>query len=347
MRALLCALVAASSGVAGPDEERRPELALEGSWRIVSIERDGKKAETPKDRPITVEFRAGKYTLPDNLGFTRSREGTYKLDARAKPPRLDLVPADGPEKGKTFPGIYKLEKDRLTACYDATAGAAPDDFTAGEGSGRVLLVYERRKDGASLDLPAGTERVELRAFDKDGRLLAVRELPYPFEGSPLVGGQQPSPMVEHTRPHPRLKEERPAGRREALTVGTLFVPEGVGGAGPVRVFVHFHGPAWIAERAAAASGMAVIAVQLGTGSGVYRKAFAGPGTLDGLLKEAGAKAGVRFGAVGLTAWSAGYGAVREVLRPADSAGRVSFVVLLDALHAGYSDGKPGPRESRL
>jgi hypothetical protein len=211
----------------------------------------------------------------------------------------------------------------------------------------VLLVYDRHKDGAALDLPAGTERVELRALDKAGRLLAVRELPYPFEKSPLVGGQQPSPMVEHTRPHPRLKEERPAGRREPLSIGSLFVPEGAGGDGPVPVFLHFHGPAWIAEQAAVGVKAAAIAVNLGTGSGVYRKAFAEPRLLTDLLKEAETKAGVKFGPVGLTAWSAGYGAVREILRSPDAADRVAFVVLLDALHAGYVGGKPGPRESQL
>lgn len=36
--------------------------------------------------------------------------------------------------------------------------------------------------------------------------------------------QNPSPMVEHTRAHLRLPAQSPEGRREKLSLGTLFVP---------------------------------------------------------------------------------------------------------------------------
>jgi hypothetical protein len=159
--------------------------------------------------------------------------------------------------------------------------------------------------------------------------------------------QNPSPMVEHTRAHPRLKDEKPEGRREKLTTGTLFIPKGVQGE-RVPLFVHFHGAPWLAEVAAAKWGKAaVITVNLGSGSAAYARPFANPEAFPALLKEAETKAGVRFGQVGLTAWSAGYGAVREILKADGPAGRVSFVLLLDGLHAGYEGGKPGPLESKL
>jgi len=165
---------------------------------------------------------------------------------------------------------------------------------------------------------------------------------------PRAKTQNPSPMVEHTRAHTRLKEEPPEGRRVKLSVGRLFVPKVLEGAERVPLLVHFHGGPWLAEVAAARHGKAaVIAVQLGSGSGVYGRAFADPKAFPALLKEAEDRAGVRFGVVGLTAWSAGYGAVREVLRSAEGYDRVSFVLLLDSLHAGYEDGRPGPVESKL
>jgi hypothetical protein len=92
---------------------------------------------------------------------------------------------------------------------------------------------------------------------------------------------------------------------------------------------------------------AVLAVHLGAGSAAYARPFADPGAFPALLKEAEEKAGVRFGPVGLTAWSAGYGAVRAILKAAGGSGRVDFVLLLDGLHAGYAGGRPGPRESQL
>jgi hypothetical protein len=168
------------------------------------------------------------------------------------------------------------------------------------------------------------------------------------QAPPPPGGQFPSPMVEHTRPHPRLPEEKPVGRREQLSLGTLFIPQKLSVKGSIPLFLHFHGATWLPEVAAARhGGTAVLAIQLGSGSRVYQKAFAEPGTFNKLLAEAEAKAGVRFGPVGLTAWSAGYGAVREILRVPEQRERVHFVLLLDGLHAGYVDGKPGPKESRL
>jgi hypothetical protein len=154
-------------------------------------------------------------------------------------------------------------------------------------------------------------------------------------------------MVEHTRAHDRLKETSSPGRREKVSAGSLFVPEKVARKEKVPLFLHFHGPTWLAEIAAERHGVAVLAFQLGSGSGVYGKAFAEPDAFAGLLKDAEAKAGVTFGPVGLTAWSAGYGAVRAILRSPAGYERVCFVLLLDALHAGYAEGKPGPLESKL
>jgi hypothetical protein len=169
----------------------------------------------------------------------------------------------------------------------------------------------------------------------------------PAADSSARTGQNPSPMVEHTRAHPRLKEEHPPGRREKLTVGTLFVPEKVKTDGKVPLFLHFHGGSWLPEVAADRHNTAVIAIQLGSGSGVYAAAFADPKTFGRLLREAEEKAGVQFDPVGLTAWSAGYGAVRAILAVPENYERVRFVVLLDGLHAGYVGGKPGPLESKL
>lgn len=160
--------------------------------------------------------------------------------------------------------------------------------------------------------------------------------------------QNPSPMVEHTREHPRLKEERPEGRREKLDVGTLFLPADLKAEGKVPLVVHFHGAPWLVEVAAARHGKtAVLSVQLGAGSGVYAKAFADPQRFGKLLKEAEDRVGVTFEPVTLSAWSAGYGAVREILKVPEAYDRVRCVLLLDGLHTGYVGGKPGPRESKL
>ena len=158
--------------------------------------------------------------------------------------------------------------------------------------------------------------------------------------------QFPSPMVEHTRAHTRLKDERPAGKRIALKLGTLFLPDTLP-AGDGRLFLHFHGGTLASEVAAAKASVAVISVPLGSGSATYAKPFADPKVFADLLDEAESKAECKFDRVGLTGWSAGYGAVRAILKVPQHYDRVQFVVLLDGLHAGYKSGKPGPKESEI
>jgi hypothetical protein len=160
--------------------------------------------------------------------------------------------------------------------------------------------------------------------------------------------QSPSPMVEHTRAHPRLEEQSPRGRREQLSTGTLFIPARLQKAKRLPLFVHFHGAAWIPELAAARSGRyAVISVQSGTGSSTYAQQFSDRDRFGAMLREATEKTGVTFGPISLTAWSAGHGAIREILSVPEYYNGVQKVLLLDGLHTGYVNGKPGPLESAL
>jgi hypothetical protein len=152
-------------------------------------------------------------------------------------------------------------------------------------------------------------------------------------------------MVEHTRAHPRLKEEAAPGRREKLELGTLFVPDGVKDG--VSLLFFFHGGTWLPETAAVRNGMAVVAVQAGSGSGTYARLFEDPDRFPALLKEAEAKSGMHFGTVLLGGWSAGCGSIRQILRSPASYGRVEGVLLIDGMHTDYPDGKPGPLESKL
>ncbi|HVO97756.1 MAG TPA: hypothetical protein VMT15_06805 [Bryobacteraceae bacterium] len=160
--------------------------------------------------------------------------------------------------------------------------------------------------------------------------------------------QNPSPMVEHTRAHPRLQKDAPPGRREPLAAGTLFIPEKLMRAKHLPLFVHFHGSAWVAEVAAARSGrFAVISVEAGSGSSTYAKRFSDHALFDAMLREASQKTGIAFGPISLTAWSAGHGAIREILSVPENYEKVQKVLLIDGLHTGYVNGKPGPLESQL
>jgi hypothetical protein len=160
--------------------------------------------------------------------------------------------------------------------------------------------------------------------------------------------QNPSPMVEHTRPHPRLDPKAPPGRREKLTLGTLFLPARLRLKSPVPLLIFFHGPAFVPEAAAARHGRtAAIGIHIGAGSGVYVEAFRNPELFGKLLREAETAAGVKFGPVTLAGWSAGCGAIRQIMSNPDYYARISNAIMIDGIHTGYTAGKPGPLESSL
>ncbi|MEO6725046.1 MAG: hypothetical protein ABIU20_07300 [Blastocatellia bacterium] len=159
--------------------------------------------------------------------------------------------------------------------------------------------------------------------------------------------QNPSPMVEHTRAHPRLTQESPSGRREKLELGGLFIPAKLKLKSSVPLFIHFHGGTWLPEVAAAQMGnTAVISIQIGSGSSAYAKPFGDAQLFLRLIVEAETKAGVKFSPISLTAWSAGYGAVREILKIPESYARINRVLLIDGLHTGYVGSKPGQGSSQ-
>jgi hypothetical protein len=155
-------------------------------------------------------------------------------------------------------------------------------------------------------------------------------------------------MVEHTRAHPRLTQATPPGQRQKLTLGTLFVPERLKGKRQINLLFFFHGGDWLPELAVAQQrNMAVLTVQAGAGSSTYEKLFADPAKFLALLAEAQAAAGVTFGEVELAGWSAGCGALRQILSDPTSYDRVSRVLCIDGVHAGYLDDTPAPSEPQL
>ncbi|MBL9114021.1 MAG: hypothetical protein JNJ83_03370 [Verrucomicrobiaceae bacterium] len=156
--------------------------------------------------------------------------------------------------------------------------------------------------------------------------------------------QNPSPMVEHTREHPRLKEAHPPGKREKLDAGTLFIPQAVVERKEAPLLLFMHGANWIPEVAAAKHGMAAIVIQRGDG---YKALFEKEGAFEALLATATDKAGMSWTQITVGGWSAGCQGIRAMLRHESAVNIIDCVLMIDGIHTSYSDGKPGPLESKI
>jgi hypothetical protein len=159
-------------------------------------------------------------------------------------------------------------------------------------------------------------------------------------------------MAEETRAHERLAQQEMSGtmRSFAGPAGRLVemrIPPRV--SQEFDLVIHFHGAAWLAQQAiATADGRAVAAaVNLGAGSGAYARPFAEGATFDSLLagvtREVAAvtakPASIRR--ITLSGFSAGYGAIRAILREPRHFARVNAALLMDGMHVSYiPEGSP-------
>ena len=108
------ALILALLGTAAADEKAALK-ELEGTYKIVSAERGGKPAPKELTDTASVVIKGDELTI--TFGADDKKVAKIKVGGDAKFATIDLSPADGTEKGKTFPGIYKLDKGELTLVF--------------------------------------------------------------------------------------------------------------------------------------------------------------------------------------------------------------------------------------
>ena len=124
---------------AGKEELKR----LQGTWRMVSVEVDGKKIPEEDLKQMAVVFRGDAYTVKQ--GDTEVEKGTQKVDPTKKPKTIDAHILEGPDKGKDQLGIYELNGDALKVCFAAPGQERPKEFASKPGSKHELGMFKREK----------------------------------------------------------------------------------------------------------------------------------------------------------------------------------------------------------
>jgi uncharacterized protein (TIGR03067 family) len=142
-------LLAAAAVRAGGPAPANDKDALQGTWRLAAAEIS--KEPIPLDRLKdgkevlvgTLVIKADSYIF--HLG-KNTLEMTFKMDPAHKPPAIDLTVVAGPEKGKTYHGIYKIDGDTYTVCRSVEPGKdRPSEFATKPNSGLMLVVWKREK----------------------------------------------------------------------------------------------------------------------------------------------------------------------------------------------------------
>jgi uncharacterized protein (TIGR03067 family) len=126
--------VVAAVGLLGADQPKtdaKKELAkLQGTWRLVSAESDG--VCTPEERVravrVTIDGRSHSVRVGDEVV---ARGVAFEIDPTKSPKQVTDTIGEGPNEGKTIPGIYKLEGDTLVSCVAKPGADRPTKFSEG------------------------------------------------------------------------------------------------------------------------------------------------------------------------------------------------------------------------
>jgi len=170
----------------------------------------------------------------------------------------------------------------------------------------------------------------------------------------LVGRQPIPPPMPHRDIGPGWEvAAKTTTIQDAEVSFQLYLPEGrLSG----ELAIHFHGAAWFAIDEHVARGVdgPLIVFNNGEGSSVYRAPFEDRERLPRWIRlveqavQARGEKGYRVASVSITSFSAGYGAVREIVRDPGLWKRVRLIVLLDSMYASHAaDGSKTPEPAQI
>lgn len=137
------ALLALVAGFLVAADDPKAELKkLEGTYTMVSSEEKGVKLPEETVKNATLMIEGDKHTAKVGTGTI---VGTHKVDPTKKPAEIDASDTEGPYKGKTRLGIYKLEGDQFTFCFPLPGKDRPKEFSTTSGTGHILVVWKKEK----------------------------------------------------------------------------------------------------------------------------------------------------------------------------------------------------------
>jgi uncharacterized protein (TIGR03067 family) len=140
------ALLLLSLPAAGADAPAKPDQeAIQGSWKVTAMSADGAELKPiPKEAGGEMVMKFEGTVVTAKHGAEKPNPADFKLDPAKAPKEIKVSPTDGPEKGKTYNGVYELTGDTLVIAFDGEAGqpTPPDTKPAAK---RIVMKLERQK----------------------------------------------------------------------------------------------------------------------------------------------------------------------------------------------------------
>ncbi len=112
---LFCVALALNSA---PARLFAADNSLDGEWAVMSFEKDGKKVPEESFKGLKVRFTSSPATVTVIKGEKTLAEGAVDVDSGKEPKAINVtITSEGPKKGTTSLGIYRVDGDILTLCF--------------------------------------------------------------------------------------------------------------------------------------------------------------------------------------------------------------------------------------
>jgi uncharacterized protein (TIGR03067 family) len=131
------------TGSAAKEAASDPLAPLQGTWEIVSVEKEGSQLPQDDIGGMTVMIAGSAYKLinKDNVS-----KGTFTLDASKDPKQMDVHHQTENGDAPTMPAIYEITGDNFRVCYNPEGGERPRSFSTKTDSPFLSVVYKRKAD---------------------------------------------------------------------------------------------------------------------------------------------------------------------------------------------------------
>ncbi len=133
-------MVAAFSGIVLAQDNALKEI--EGTYKVLALEKSGKAGPKELADSLTVTIKGDEMVIA--IAGEGEKKAKIKVDGTKTPKSIDITPSEGPEKGKTFPGIYKSEKGEFTLVF-TEKGDRPKDFKTENAAMLLKMKKEEKK----------------------------------------------------------------------------------------------------------------------------------------------------------------------------------------------------------
>jgi uncharacterized protein (TIGR03067 family) len=148
-RSLGILLVTALAATASADDAKNEAIekyhkAIEGTWRVISLEVNGVKVSDEDVKKMTI-VNGSDGTWAFRTDGQDTLKGTSSVDPTKDPRQIELTPDEGENKGQQYVGIYELTENTRKLCVAPPGRDRPTQFTSNPGTDHVLIVLEREK----------------------------------------------------------------------------------------------------------------------------------------------------------------------------------------------------------